>query len=818
MVQAQAQSNIKSIVKSNHNILEIKELANAYFDEKYCDEPECLVEDSEYHKYKRWEWYWENRVTEKGTMPNMADVAKSIDRFKLGLNAKDSSIFSQELYDWKNINQTTSESGYNGMGRVTSMGFHPTDPNTYFVGAPQGGIWKTTTSGFLYENIGEDLPYVSVGNIIVHPDNPDTIYISVGDHTGWWNYGLGIYKTTDGGKTWNPTGFAHELHNTISIIDIAVCPKNPDLMIVASGQGLYKTEDGFETVRKIRDGEYNSVKFNPLDSALVMVTHKQYENSLVLRSENAGATWGSATGFESQQNWVGHYVQFSPQDPSYVYVVASDSKFYQSTDFGRSFTYKSDVPSYGPLIVSGTDKNKVFCGFISIHETLDGGASWNQKTNWYNNGEHPTVHADLRNCYHNPHDSTQMFVCNDGGIYLHSEQDSSWVDLSDGLIITQFYTMANAQTHDIIMIGGTQDNGGRKRNSFGKWFPTNGGDAMEVQIDHTNHTIFYTTYINGLLYRSRDSWENDVYHCISCNIPGKEDDSNGSWVTPYELDPNDANTIVAGYERVWKSTDQGDNWLPLGDTLYGGRDIRSLAIAPSNSDVIAVGIDDQFFLTTNNGEDWTNFDKPTGANVTSITFDPLDENRIWLTLSGYNPFYRVLYSEDQGNSWENLTFDLPNVPINTSAFLNSEQGEIIIIGTDIGLFVKTISGDKWVRYGTNLPFTHVTDIEFQYNADKIRISTFGRGIWEAPMPKSTSSIAETNETLLHCYPNPAVGKLNVVLESNEATQLEIFDAAGRLKITQTSFTKQNEVDISLLEKGIYFIKSSNGRTQKFVKI
>jgi len=802
-----SQKNIKHIVQSNDNFFEIQKEVNEYFDDKYCEEPECVGDDSEYHKYKRWEWYWENRVNEDGSMPNLIEVAKSVDQFKQKLSQK-SGTYDIEKYDWTNITQTKSLSGYNGMGRVTSMGFDPIDPSTFYIGAPQGGIWKTTDNGSSYTNIGEDLPYVSVGNILVDYEDPNTIYISVGDHSGWWSYGLGVYKSTDGGSSWQPTQFAHELHREIAIMDMAMSPTNPKLMLAATNDGLYRTSDGWLTSTRIRQGEYNSVKFNPADELQVIAGHRLYENSVVIKSNDAGMTWKTAEGIIGMNNWTQFKMNVSPSHPNIMYVMGSDKNFYRSEDSGETFEWVSTMDNFGPVVVSGLNPDIVYAGTLNVYESLDGGQTWSQKTNWYENGEIPTVHADQRNAYNNPHDLGQIYFCNDGGVYFYREPIDFWYDISDGLIIMQFYKMATAQTDENIIIGGTQDNGGRMRTANGFWRATNGGDAMEVAIDPTDHNTIYTTYINGLLYRSRDGWNNDVYHCISCNIPGKADEAGGRWVTPYLLDPNDPETIIAGYERVWKSTDQGDNWEAVSDELLGGDDIQALAVAPSNSDYMYASINNRLWGTKDGGENWESIYKPSGATTTSIHVDENDENKIYLSQGGYNPFYKVIVSDDWEN-WENLSHDLPNAPINTVSHRYTKDGEIIFAGTDVGLFVLAPDSDTWERYGTNLPFTVVTDVEYQNSSNKIRISTYGRGIFEADLPSDLSAVADQSTKLdIDLYPNPTEDILNIETEHG-FDRYEIIDRKG---VSMLKGALNKSVDVQQLNSGVYFIQLKSSDT------
>jgi hypothetical protein len=237
-----------------------------------------------------------------------------------------------------------------------------------------------------------------------------------------------------------------------------------------------------------------------------------------------------------------------------------------------------------------------------VHKSTDGGVNWTTETWWYQNPPYATVHADQRNVAFHPLRPDTLYFCNDGGLYSYSEGMNDWTELTDGFVTTQFYKMAHSQTDPMMIIGGTQDNGGRLRLSNGLWRATNGGDAMEVAIDPTDDDIIYTTYVNGKLYRSMDRWVNDTYYCISDNIPGGT--PNGSWVAPYMLDPTDEQTLVAGYDDVWRTTDRGATWSALSSSIFNGSNIECLMVATSDPNIIWISSDTSLKMTSNMGSSW----------------------------------------------------------------------------------------------------------------------------------------------------------------------------------------------------------------------
>jgi len=734
-------ASVKEIIKSNDNFFEAQHLSNMYFDDKYCEDLNGHCDDNEYHKFKRWEWYWRTRVNPAGEKPTYNEVVKTVTQKRQQTRIANNAYFSSE-YDWTNINQTFSVSGYDGMGRTTSMAFHPEDPNIFFVGAPNGGLWKTTNGGESYQPLGDQLPYVSVGNILINHQNPDIMYVSVGDHTGWWNYGLGVYKSVDGGVNWEPTEFAKSFTDYYAILEMVMHPENPDILLVASNEGIVKTTDGFETWSTELNGEVNSLVFNASNPNIVYAGRKSNSQSQVYRSEDLGDTWVQVSSLNFPgSNWVELDLAVSPANPNIINVATSTEELYQSTDGGLTFNFVSNLPNnFGIVGMSKTNADVIYTGWLNVYQSNNGGQNWNQLTHWYFNPPFEEVHADQRNVFTSPHHDELIYFCNDGGLYVHNEVENTWTDLSDGLIITQYYKMATAQTDPFYMIGGTQDNGGRMRRADGNWRSTNGGDAMEQAIDPTNENIIYTTYINGLLYRSMDGWISDTYNSISDNIPGMpEGEGTGSWVTPYMLDPTNPQRIIAGYGRVFESLNRGDSWTNISLFLNPGETMDCLNIAPTSPNTIYVGSNDNAYRTYDNGENWEEISLLASDPVTSFSIDSLNDQHVWMTLGAYHQGFKVYESFNGGDSWENISEDLPNVPINCSAFLHYTN--TLFVGTDAGVFIRDYNEEEptWTLYGTNLPFTIVNDIEFQYNYKKLRIATYGRGIYEAPMPNATLS-------------------------------------------------------------------------------
>jgi photosystem II stability/assembly factor-like uncharacterized protein len=812
-----AQNFHYSALSASSNYFDIVEEANEYFSQSGIDEEE-LYGDNEYVRFKRWEWFWKHRINEDGSFPNLIEQNRIYQNLQHEASQRDVSS------PWVNINQNYGDGGYNGMGRATSVVFHPTNPDIYYVGAPIGGIWKTTDGGLTYAALGDSLPYVSVGNICINPVNPDIIYITVGDHNGWWNYGLGVYKSTDAGITWQPTGNVSLFTNNVAYLRMVINPLNPEEVFVAQTNGLYRTQDGGATWQVVHSGSHLDVALKPgVDGELYCATDDYWGSSEVYASWDHGDSWTQITDFNATANYL--YLSVSPGEQAYLGIKTSidgNADYYATYDGGTNVDHINTLPDDGILFTSPVNSSKIYCGFMVTHQSVNGGLNWEQLTDWYYTGEHAEVHADNHFAAYHPL-THEIFFCNDGGVYKFNEVTMEWTELTSGLIITQFYHIAVAQTDEEFMIGGTQDNGGRKRIASDMWGATNGGDAMEVAIDFENEQTIYTTYVNGQLYRSDDQWQDMQYYEIT-----PPDAGDGDWVTPYVLDPQDPHVIVAGYSDVFRSDDRGETWQQLSMDLTGDptRTLKAIAVAPTDQYSIYTGRASMLYITHDAGETWDNQLVLLGAgtaDISSITVDPENPNELWVTLSGYVNGKKVYHSTDAGLTFTNATYNLSNVPVNGAVIDKLSEHHDLYIGTDVGVFFLDETAQQWVYYGAGLPNTSVTDLEIQYSSRKLRIGTFGRGVWENDLYSQPYVAVErldnasTSRLSIAGNPTSEVLRINVHNESNELGEFVIYDLQGncvmRMQRTLHTGHYQFSMNVGQLATGMYLLgyESSNGK-------
>jgi uncharacterized repeat protein (TIGR01451 family) len=749
-----------------------------------------VEEDDENAKLNRWEWFWESRVSKTGAFPSPSVNWDEWKAYKANHSSKNSNRVSA-VGSWSFIGPNSTVGGYEGIGRVNCVGFHPTDKNTFWIGSPAGGLWKTVDGGLNWNSSFDNQPVLGVSDIAIDPATPSTMYIATGDGDGGSLRGLtgtssgdtksvGILKSTDNGSTWNTTGLGYTFDQGVLIRRLVIDPTNPQVLFAATSNGIYKTANGGTSWTMIQTGYFIDIELKPGNSQIIYAA-TYGSNAQVYRSSDGGISWNVVSNFTSLYRID---IAVTPANASIVDIICSKSDrtfggVFRSTDSGQTFNVSYDA-SVGPInlldykydgsgtggqgeydlcyAISPVNANKVFMGGVNTWTSNDGGNNWTINTMWtgdsFNNPTSiQTVHADKHWLAYSPVDPNILIQCNDGGVYKSIDAGTTWQDISNGLQISEVYRIGSSATNGNVILAGLQDNGTKSFMGGNNWQAASGGDGMECAVDPTNDNTMYSTYVQGTLYRSYDGFTSNTT-TISDNISGGK--PTGAWVTPYVLDPNDPNTIIAGYNDVYRSNDQGNSWTQLSFSLAGGSTLRSLTVAPSNSQVIYTATFSNIYKTTDDGISWTTLSGlPAGAVITYIAVHPANPQIVWVTLSGYYSGQKVYKSIDGGSTWTNISGTLPNIPANCIAYDKSgNNADRLFIGTDLGVFYKDNNMSDWAVYGTSLPNVVVTELEIFYAGSKIRAATFGRGVWEADLPSAAPSadLAVTKTVSAGSYP------------------------------------------------------------------
>lgn len=714
-IMGSTQSDLNAILKSSRQFSEIVANGEAYFREKHPDIPfyELTIgehRDGEFVKFMRWQKFWSERLNEDGTLGDPSAYWRRQQRE--GTNRTPTNPYSN--VEWTNISYENYIISQIGLGRTTSMAFHPSDAGTFYVGAAIGGIWKTTDGGQSYVPLGDALPFMPVSSIVVDQQNPNTIYIAVSDHVWYGPGSIGVYKSSNGGASWYPTSLTFDIVSDVRIYWMEADPNAPNTLLVATENGLYRTTDGFNTHSQVLSGGVFSVRYMPGSSSVV---YAGGTNGTFLKSTDGGNTFTQITNFGSGNV----LVAVTGQNTQKVFC-RNGSTLHKSFDAGNTFsqssafTTSSEVFTFAPA-----DENVILSGNFECYRSNNGGNTFSVITHWLGNNSLPLVHVDQRNVFTNPLEPDAVYFCNDGGVYRYSVSNASFTNLSDGLLITQFYDIAVAQTDPDVIGGGSQDNGNVFREAGGIWSQYAGtGDGMNQEIDPTNDGIRYWAYQNGGMRR----WENGS----NTNIAPSGQDGNGAWETPFKLDPSDPDRLICGYNAVYESLNRGNSWAIISNQLGGN--LNELAIAPTNGERIYATRGGTLYVKNINDDTWTTKSLPNGS-VSDIEVDFQNPDIVYVSVPGYSNGQKIYKSTDAGSSWTNITGTLPNVSVGALEMYEGTAGGVFI-GTDAGVYYRDNDLSDWLEYGA-LPHTRVEDIEIQYGAQLIRVGTHGRGVLEAPI-------------------------------------------------------------------------------------
>ncbi len=695
------------------------------------------IKAAQWKQFKRWEYMMQSRIDPvTGAFPTKTPLRIFNEYYQNHTLPRDLPVS-----DWKSIGPASSAGGFEGIGRTNCVAFHPADLQTIWVGAASGGLWVTHDGGNTWTCLTDKNESMGINDIIIPTDyeTSHTIYIATGDKDSFDNYSVGVLKSTDDGHTWNATGLSFELNERKQVNRVLINPLNNNVLIAATTDGVYKTIDGGITWNEeLSDEFFIDMEMHPADPDILYGSTFDGE---VFVSVDGGVQWKKnltdATAARTE-------LAVSPDEPDWVYaitVTGSLKGIYKSSDRGSTFvkvfdgatknllTYDADGSGTNgqagydlALAASPLDANTLLVGGVNTWRSTDGGQNWTLVSHWANGGVQ-VVHADKHNLHFR--DNGDLWECNDGGIYVSFDQGTSWSDKTNGMAISQMYKMGSSSTEKDEVVTGLQDNGSKLHTATG-WQVVNGGDGTECMIDPVDYNIQYSSSQNGNIFRTLNHWATSTY--IKPQAAGA-----GIWVTPYVLDPQQPNVLYGGFNEVWKSEDRGTSWNKV-STISASAKIQSMAIAPSNSNIVYVAEQGRMWRTLTGGEP---FEKVSVIDVhgqiSYIAVKQDDPQTVWLSCSGFlNP--GVYETTDGGVHWTNISQGLPPISVNTIVQNKQATDEIeLYAGTDLGVFYKR-GNEEWLPFNTGFPNVIVTELEFYYAQDPtltlLRASTYGRGLWE----------------------------------------------------------------------------------------
>jgi len=765
---------------------------------------------------------------------------------------------------------------YNIGGRVTALAV--ASGGTIYLGAANGGVWKSVNAGVNWTCLTDQQPFYSIGALAVDPSNPLTVYCGTGEANGSVDSydGNGLWRTTDGGASWVNLG----LTTTGRIARVLVDPANPSHVLVAAmgrqfstnpDRGLYQTLDGGATwtrVLYVSDSTgVTDVVMNPVHPDTMYcatwervrrLTYRRTSGpeSGVWRSIDRGTTWTRlSTGLPTPTDSVGRIaLAVAPTRPSTVYAQVTGGYslsyagvgFYRSLDGGGTWSRRSSGGAwssnfggfawyFGDIGVDPNNPDHVWSLGVSLYSSSNGGSSWGSV-----NG---ALHADQHVIWIDPGNSSHIYEGNDGG-FDWTTTGSSWTHSAD-LPISQFYDGDVSATNVSAIYGGLQDNSTVMTTSGPtSWTTIQGGDGFHVLVDPVNPNIVFDEYQNcssgGGFYRSTNGGPSQS------TTSGWVASDRFGWDTPITMNPLNHNVLLAGSQYVYRSSDNGLTWArintqdlttdPVSQLTYGC--ITTLAISPADTSVYYAGTDDgKVWRTTNRGAVWTDITAGLpGRWVTRVAADPADPQVAYVTLSGFTQDSQaalIYRSANQGATWTNISGNLPNFPAN-DLVVDPTDTQTIFLATDLGVWATRNQGATWYALGAGLPLQAVLGLRLHTATRQLFAFTHGRSAWKldlTAMPASVPTATPARLALSAPWPNPARGEVRMSLELARDAHAEvvIYDVIGRRVSTllegtlgagrRTLTWDRRDGRGARVVAGVYFVRAVAGgatRTQRLV--
>ena len=725
-----------------------------------------MQKGSGYKPLKRWEYYWSHLANTKGDLPTSRQYWESW-KSKTSLSSKN----PNPVASWSSVGPVdvgVFSGRLPGTGRLNAVAVDPNNANIWYVGAPAGGIWKSTNGGQSWVNLFDDFPQIGVSGIAIDPRDSKTIYITTGDDDAADSYSIGVFKSTNGGQTWNETGAPLNPSGTdanVLLNEITIDPSNSNIVWVAGSTGLYKSTDAGGSWERVQTGYISDFKLKPGDPQTVYAV----ANAHIGGGGNATTFYRTTNGLDFTKlessvlpTSAGRVVLgVTPADPEALYVLAANTSsrnfsyqgFYRSRDGGETFTETANATNIMEsnqawfdlaLEVSPTDADEVYMGCLNIWKSTNGGSTWSRLNRWFQNDDSYT-HADIHTLkiFNN-----RLYAATDGGIYMSRNGGSTFTDYTNNMSIGQFYKLSVSPTNADKMIGGLQDNGGQilSQDAWNNYHP---GDGMDNAIDPTNDNIVYGfTQFGGTLNISSDSGQ-------SIGVVGAPDDDSGNplrgnWITPLAI--SGEGEVFAGFDGVYRLS--GNEWVKVSTNSFGGVDpgdsyvkLEDLVVDPTNPDILYAAEGTFVYRSGDGGQTFQAYFNAE-SDIADLAINTNDGSALYVVTSlrvGIRQSRQL--SETERKVWKlepqsngnprvtDLTFDLP---ADQAIFAIVHQGRNtdnpIYVGTNLGVYRLDDSLTEWESFLEGLPNTAVSDLEISLDDELITASTYGRGVWQSPIP------------------------------------------------------------------------------------
>ena len=687
-----------------------------------------------------------------------------------------------------------------------------------YAASASGGVWKTTNAGTTWEPIFDNQSTSSIGDIAIAPTNPDLIWVGTGEANNQRSssWGDGVYKSENGGKTWQHMGLRTSQH----IGRIIVHPANPNVVYVASAgplwasggeRGLYKTTDGGKTWKAVLTVSPHTgvtdVAMDPTDPSIMYAASFQRQRkaysfvgggpeTAIYKSTDGGDTWRKVTEGLPKRDMgrIGLAVSRSQPRTLYATIETTTTEVYRSDDHGESWTKRGTYQQFpwfmGQLRVDPTNPERVYELGVPLYVSEDGGLT--------NRVIGQSAHVDYHAMWIDPMDPDHFVVGNDGGVYISYDRGKT-MDFVSNLPVAQYYAIGvDNRLPFYYVYGGLQDNNSwagpsQTRNRQGitnnDWYATVGGDGFYSAIDPTDPNTVYAESQNGGIIRY--DVKTGEQKTIRPQAKFGERNLRYNWSVPIVISPHDHNTVYFGAQYLFRSTSRGDAWEQLGGDLTRALDrdklplmgktwgkdavarhagtadfgnISTMDESPLQKGLLYVGTDDGLIqVSRDGGATWTKIEKfpgvPDMTYVSRVVASARNEGTVYATFDGHrsNDFKAyVLRSNDYGKTWTSISSNLPESSVQVIRE-HPRQPSLLFIGNEIGAYYSGNGGRTWSKLQYNLPTVPVHDLLIHPRENDLVIGTHGRGIFIIDDITPLERLAEAETSPIHLFPvKPAI--------------------------------------------------------------
>lgn len=803
--------------------------------------PENLRE--EIAQFERWVYNWRDKVDANGKFPSASQGWANMLAYNPNFFNSNAQTARTQASTWTSIGPIDSaySNGWTyggGIGRVNAIRKHPTQPILY-AGTAAGGIFKSTNMGDNWMPIADNLAGLGISDIVIDPTNPQVIYAATGDFDGGHMSSIGVFKSTDGGDSWNVTGLTFTLSQTYLIAHLAIDPANNQIIYATGRDAIHRSADGgatwtevyspgtnffFNDIVKIGTNWFVSDKSGSIyKSDAAGTTFTQYYNSG--RTERLDFAWTAA-------NPDTLYL-LSSQNPAFAKLSVSNlhtPTFVNVTNENpgdNSANYNTQNGYNQVIAVSPTHADSIWVGEFSGGKlSIDGGATWKNKLNGYYDPNSTTTNWGGFYVHSDQHDFTfvgsdTLLVGNDGGAYIGKISTNEFKQRFNGLTITQSYSLAIDDAEPQNLMIGNQDNDGMSRiyeNGSGKFYGAQAGDGTATAISRNNNQVRYIgSQYGGLSYQTGGFKQQYAGNSITAPSPAIF-----NW--DLQMHATDGSILYGGYTGLYKMTGAPTGTWSLLNTGLSEK-VQSITLANNDATtqkIIVIG-ENNTILKSADETNWSAITPPAGVVFNSIYAKKNNWDTLFATASGYNAANKIFISTDNGVNWTNITKNFPN--IQAKKIIAYEGTDTVFIATELGVYFGRVSDattarvagpTPWARYGAGLPNVRIEDMEISQAKNQLLVATFGRGVWMANL---TNAVLPVN-AISFGFKKSAAGSNHLYWKITDAdnlkTTLEKSTDGVRFNYV-TSFTndaRNNQVSFAVEKESqtvyyrIYYTKTS----------